>query len=140
MNDTKKEMMSMKEASEHTGFAKSSIHRWVMDEKLTNHQTDDAPNAEILISLSELQQYIEDNQLKPRSKSSIKSSSRQTVKPSNYGPKPSLERAQEVYLNRLLKAADKLEQEIADIERKKQELATVKAEIDRIKNMTKLDI
>ena len=137
MNDNTTNFMSMLEASKHTGFAKSSIHRWVMDGKLKNHQTDDAPNAEILISLSELERYIEENQLKPRSKPVNSPSSRQTSARSKHGPKPSLERAQEVYLNRLLKAADKLEYEIEDIERKKQELTTVKAEIDRIKSMTK---
>ena len=132
MSTDNHELCTMKAASEQTGFAKSTIHRWIKDGKIKNHQTDQRPTAEILISVSELQRFVQEQGIKNRPKTQVQ----HTGKPytgNGPGSLQTLQRARERYIEKLEDIAGRLEEEIKLIDQKKMELAKVQEEIERVK-------
>ena len=132
MSTENHELCTMKAASEQTGFAKSTIHRWVKDGKIKNHQTDQSPTSEILISVSELQLFVQEQGIKNRPKMQTQ----HTAKPytaNSPGSLQTLQRARERYIDKLEDIAGRLEEEIKLIDQKKVELAKIREEIERVK-------
>jgi len=132
MSTDNHDLVTMKKASEITGFAKSTIHRWITNGKIKNLQTDKTPMAEILVSVDELQRFVQEQGIKNRPKMQ----SQHSTKPytaNSPGSLQSLQRARERYIEKLEDIAGRLEEEIKLIDQKKMELSKVREEIERVR-------